>query len=65
MQSTPVQPIVRTLGFSIVPQDTRAAGTGARSTLPFQCCFAIVISPFVWCDYILTCRRRMCQPERK
>ena len=38
---TPVQATVRTLGCSMVPQVTRVGGTGARRTLPFQCCFAI------------------------
>ena len=41
IQTIPVQAIVRTLGFSGVPQLTRAAGTGASSALPFQNCFDI------------------------
>ena len=46
VHTMPVQPMVRTLGESIVPQVTRAAGTGARRVLPFQNCLAI-FSPFV------------------
>ena len=41
VHTMPVHPTVKTFGFSIVPQVTSAAGTGARIALPFQNCFVI------------------------
>ena len=42
----PVQPMVMMFGFSSVPQDTIAGGTGERSVPPFQNIFDIIF-PFV------------------
>ena len=38
----PVHAIVRQFGFSLVPQDTSAGGTGTISVAPGQCTFFIV-----------------------
>ena len=50
VQTMPVQPIVRTLGLSGVPQVTSAAGTGASRALPFQNCLGI--NEFLSCGYL-------------
>ena len=44
MAQIPVQPIVIKLSASLFPQETKTAGTGAKSAPPFQCCLAIKIT---------------------
>ena len=48
----PVQPIVMMFGFSGVPQDTIAGGTGERSVPPFQNIFDIIFPFMIKSEFI-------------